>query len=88
MNSAILVPPLTLVSQIQCILFIISSYVKIFNRKIVGNIFSTGSVLAGEQVCHGGFFSQNVFNRGHYYRKSEAQTLGFKADVYWEYQEF
>lgn len=55
-NSEVLVPPLTLVNQIQCVLFVISSYVKIFNHKIAGNIFPTRSVLAGEQV----FFTEHV----------------------------
>lgn len=63
-NSAILVPLLTLVSQIQCILFIFSSYVKVSNYKIVWNIFPTGSVLAGEQVWHGVvFFTEHVQQR-------------------------
>lgn len=62
-NSAILVPLLTLVSQIQCI-FIFSSYVKVSNYKIVWNIFPTGSVLAGEQVWHGVvFFTEHVQQR-------------------------
>lgn len=71
MYSAILVPPLTLVSQIQCILFIISSY--------IWKCFPTGQSWLVSRSVREVFFSQNLFNRVNYYMKSE--SLGFKTDA-------